>query len=340
MKKFLNSAGFIFSICFGINNSAIAQINFPIIAPILTQTGHYYHNNLTPQQNLSLFGEAAIPPGLYKIRNLGNSNCLTVSESQPLKNGILSPAYQGANCTDRMSSFGITFPFDNYYAILPHPYGGYTIRYGNYVVGQNRTQTETGHYGTCLNPADFKDNKTRFTSTPCKFEYGATLYNQIGNKEQRFKFVTINPNTYNIKSHDGKCLGSDDKNSIGKYSFQTCDNSRVQQFDIIFFKQIFNGFARDGVIGLGYGPDNNGRLIRSLPVQDVNFTGEAYKNFETQNDDGRACRAECVNDNMCVTYSFNHSDSAIAPLCTLRSKVTPSMIGKNMVAGYILRPTN
>ncbi|MBN8649645.1 MAG: hypothetical protein J0L55_16975 [Caulobacterales bacterium] len=336
---FKKPAIILFAICSP--SSSIAQVNFPnlpIIAPIFTQTGNYYHNNLTSEQNIALFGEAAIPPGLYKIRNLGNNNCLVINTNQPLDNGLLSTSYIGADCNDRTSSIGITFQFRDYFAILPHPYGGYTIRYGNFQPNPDERQIETGHYATCLNPAKFADGKTRFTSTPCKFEYGATLYNQIGNKEQRYKFVTLNPNTYNIKSHDGKCLGADDRNRIGKYSFQTCDNSRGQQFDLLFSQQIMNGFARDGVIGLGYGPDNNGRLIRSLPVQGISFTGDAYKNFETQDDEGRACRVECVNDDKCLTYSWNHSDSAIAPICTLRAQVTPSITGKNIIAGFVLKP--
>lgn len=184
--------------------------------------------------------------GIYKIRSLQTGMCVGPWIKSGFGDSIAANdnfVMQLANCTEPNNP---GYYFNRYVAIIPHPFGGYTIRSAS----PTDSRDKDGRYSRCATIArGVVFGPAAIDLLPCESDNDATNFSQIGKPDQRFNFEKIGENVFMIFTNNGECWDVRDQatNSGNEIIRWICNSQANQKFEFTYISPLMAGEALNGV---------------------------------------------------------------------------------------------
>lgn len=322
MRNFKNLAFAICALTLGSQNS-FAQ-NFPnkfqktqkapliVTTPVAQPTQSAFSQDELKQ----IFGDNAPRPGIYSIRAIHSNKCLgTVFMSRALSGAFLN-SFQTGECSSDNP------PVSAQFAIIPHPFGGYTIRSLSSWNVPNTPNLNVGPYEQCATVSrDVVFGPAAILYQKCEMPATGVGNSQLGVEDQRVTFEKVAAKTYIVHTNNGECwdVQNQSMNIRVEIIRWACTGNPNQKFEFNYIGKITDKNINDNLAGQNYFISSSDGMWRVNNTPNISFTGTPYISFETKNDNGQECSNICLNDNRCVNWVYNFQDSAISPICSLRN---------------------
>lgn len=184
--------------------------------------------------------------GIYKIRSLQTGMCVGPWIKSGFGDSIAGNenfVMQLANCSEPNNP---GYYFNNYVALIPHPFGGYTIRSAR----PNDYRDNDGRYSRCATIArGVIFGPASIDLLPCESDNDATSFSQIGKPDQRFNLEKLGNNVYIIITNNGECWDVRDQSTragteIIRY---ICNSQANQKFEFTYIAPLMAGEALNGI---------------------------------------------------------------------------------------------
>lgn len=282
----------------------------------------------TQAQWVDIIGQQAPMPGEYLIVNVATRMCLGKNIVKETGKEILLTM----KCNEAMVKRG---DYKEFLSIIANHGLGISIRNAK----SSDKDVEQGKYGQCVN-YDLKDAEHRpLYWSDCSNQKTDAKYKTAGTLSQSFDFVYLSNKQWEIHPTPDLCLDlmhPDGGNSevVPKY----CDYSDNQHWAVIYRGDLKNGLTRDAVISDGYALDANNRLVRARQVNGIKMSAAQSTTIDTPNDNGAKCRAECVKDNKCFSFSWSQKPQNGANKCELHNALPNIVQQKNYSSVRVFRP--
>ena len=284
-------------------------------------------DRLNEAQRIDFVGQQAPMPGEYLIINVATKMCLGKNIVKETGKEILITL----KCDEAAVRNG---NYKEFLSIIANHGLGISIRNAK----SSDKDVVQGKYGQCVNydPKD-AEHKPLFWGD-CNNQKTDAKYKTSGTLSQSFDFVYLSNRQWEIHPTDDLCLDlmhPDGGNSevVPKY----CDYSNNQHWAVIYRGELKNGPTRDAVINDGYAIDANNRLVRARPVSGVKLPAAQFISINTPNDGGAKCRAECVKDNKCFSYSWTQKAQNNVNKCDLHTSLSNPVQQSGLITARIFR---
>lgn len=339
MKTIKNLAFAICALTLGSQNS-FAQ-NFPnkfqkaqkapliVTTPVAQPTQSAFSQDELKQ----VFGDNVPRPGIYSIRAVHSNKCLGTSFISRALSGVFLNSFITGTCSAPNST-----PPNASFAIIPNPMGGFTIRSlssWNQPDSPNLNvapyeQCATVSRGVVFGPAAIIFQK-------CEMPTNGTQSSHLGAEDQRVTFEKVAPKTYIVHTNNGECWDVQNQSlDVGVDIIRWgCTGNPNQKFEFNYIGSITDQTINENLAAQNYFKSSVDGTWRMNYTPNISFTGTPYKSFETQKDNGQECSKICLNDGMCVNWVYNFQDSAINPICSLRSNFSSPIRSQRTIGGSI-----
>ena len=308
-----------FKIIFGIIGFGML-ISFPSLS--LAKDG----DRLNEAQRIDFVGQQAPMPGEYVIVNIATKMCLGKNIVKETGKEILITL----KCDEAAVRNG---NYKEFLSIIANHGLGISIRNAK----SSDKDVAQGKYGQCVN-YDLKDAEHNpLFWGDCNNQKTDAKYKTSGTLSQSFDFVYMSNKRWEIHPTDDLCLDlmhPDGGNS--EVVPKRCDYSDNQHWAVIYRGELKNGPTRDAVLNDGYAIDANNHLVRARPVNGVKLPAAQFVTIDTPNDG--ACRAECVKDSKCYSYSWAQKAQNGTKKCQLHTSLSNPVQQSGLISARIFRP--
>ncbi len=255
---------------------------------------------LTGRQKDALYGKHLLRPGTYSIRPLHSDLCIDAFNTR--STSIQGHLRQDV-CHPNFSSQDLF--------ILPHPWGGYTVRttsqtsvIGSPVTGERMNNCATVARGVVFGPA-------RIDYVQCDFAGFAGDWTQVGAHDQRFDFRKTGRDTYEIGifndlgvTADCWAIAGGSRDPTADVIRWDCNGNADQRFVVTWTAPFFASYETELLQSLNwhYAPDGH---VRLSPANGVEMTGPSSSYFETIADNGDYCMKRCSELADCKAWTWS-----------------------------------
>lgn len=282
---------------------AVVQVAKPVAQPVTAA--------LTPEQSKALYAPRGPRPGQYIVRPLHSGQCLS-----PTIAGVLESSYvRQIDCYNPDS-----------WHIMPHPAGGYTFRTTyQFKITENR-QGPPGQIGNCVTVArGVVFGPARIDLRGCDLPNGAGDWTDAGVEDQRFFFIPVGTNTYEIRPLTG-ADGSDcmdvrnSSRNISDLIQWRCSGNANQRFTLEWVAPIGSGLEEATLNRSKWFAFPSGHM-RLSPADGVDLQGPSYSSFATADDKGNYCMRRCAELDQCKAWTWTARGYAgnDPPMCYWKS---------------------
>lgn len=203
--------------------------------------------NLKTKENVNkIIDDGKLKAGIYKIRSLQSGMCVGPWLKSGFGDSIAENSnfvMQLANCSEPNNP---GYYFNRYVALIPHPFGGFTIRSAS----PTDARDKDGRYSRCATIArGVVFGPASIDFLPCEADNEAIDFSQIGKPDQRFNFEKLGNNIFMVFTNNGECWDVRDQsiNSGTEIIRWICTSAANQKFEFSYIGPLMAGEALNGV---------------------------------------------------------------------------------------------
>lgn len=279
-------------------------------------------NPLTVEQNRALNRPRGPQPGIYKLRVLHSGNCLRTNNGQLLDR-------QARLTQDSCRSETFPRPKDNYdwFAFVPHPAGGYTIRVLRDVNENGRSEVP-GQISNCLTVAPgVVIGPARIEARGCEVP-GGEGWTGAGNDDQRFEVLQWNEGAWEFRiaavtGDNPDCIAArgGSRESMSDFIKWSCNSNADQRFILEWVQALPADLEVATLKRANWHPFADGYKWLSA-ANGVELLGASTSSFETNNDKGDYCMKRCAELASCKAWTWTAPGYAgqAKPMCNWKSE--------------------
>lgn len=280
-------------------------------------------NPLTVEQTRTLYRPRGPQPGIYKLRVLHSGNCLRTNNGQLLDR-------QARLTQDSCRSETFPRPKDNYdwFAFVPHPAGGYTIRVLRDVNENGRSEVP-GQISNCLTVAPgVVIGPARIEARGCEVPNGEG-WTGAGNDDQRFEVLQWNEGAWEFRiaavtGDNPDCIAArgGSRESMSDFIKWGCNGNADQRFMLEWVQALPADLEVPTLARASWFPFADGYKWLS-PANGVDLIGPSFSSFETNNDKGDYCMKRCAEQASCKAWTWSAPGYAgqARPMCSWKTTV-------------------
>lgn len=288
---------------------------------------------LTTEQSRALFQGKGMRPGVYRFRSLHSGLCAVVSDTGA------TPPLETWDC-DRDDGWQHA-GYNNYWVVIPHRAGGYTVRGNNTRLRFAGQRPEgPGELTACMTVArGVLIGAPRIELRSC--EAAGPDWTWAGAPDQRFMIRKSGRDTVEFRlltggqeSLDCWALRESGRNGGTGVIQWTCNNTPDQLWQAVWMGPIAPQFEEATLRKAGwYGtPTGHFSVAKSLGVE---LVGGGDESFDTAADSGDYCAKRCAELDRCKGWTWTAAgyNGNAAPRCNWKTG-NPQVINRGPAAQY------
>lgn len=279
-------------------------------------------NPLTPEQTRALNRPRGPQPGIYKLRVLHSGNCVRINFGALLDRQ--ARLTQDSCRTEILPRLEENFDF---FAFVPHPAGGYTIRVLHHVRENGRIPVP-GQISNCLTVAPgVVIGPARIEARGCEVPNGEG-WTAAGNDDQRFEVLQWSEGAWEFRlaasnGENPDCVAARgaSRESMSDFIKWGCNGNADQRFMLEWVMALPADLEVATLKRANWHPFADGYKWLSA-ANGVELLGANASSFETINDKGDYCMKRCAELSTCKAWTWTAPGYAgqAKPMCHWKSE--------------------